>query len=204
MSVPGAEPATGGFSTTLVKCDIQVHSFRHLDITGIVSHNRISVENWPLLPLQLEMTGPFLCWGLIDSAFKRDRIPISRSLCWPVSDLLTKMTALFEVKAAFSAFIQHWGYVSLLYHRPWELPFFTTRGAAYQQTQRTLLAKEGTIEFGQQFRNFRRELGSFSCHKAGTWDGLFYFPSEGRHAVDFSNRKNPMASVGIWSKLSST
>jgi hypothetical protein len=52
------------------------------------------------------------------------------------------------------------------------------------------------MEFGQQFRNFRRELGCFSCPKAATWDRLFYFPSEGRHAVDFSNRKNPTASVG--------
>jgi hypothetical protein len=45
------------------------------------------------------------------------------------------------------------------------------------------------MEFGQQFRNFRRELGSFTCPKAGTWETLFYFPSEGRHAVDFSGRK---------------
>jgi hypothetical protein len=52
------------------------------------------------------------------------------------------------------------------------------------------------MEFGQQFRNFLGELGSFSCPKAGTWDRLFYFPSEGRHAVDFSSRKNPTASVG--------
>jgi hypothetical protein len=43
------------------------------------------------------------------------------------------------------------------------------------------------MEFGQQFRNFQRELGSFTCPKAGTWDRLFYFPSEG---------KNPTASVG--------
>jgi hypothetical protein len=41
------------------------------------------------------------------------------------------------------------------------------------------------MEFGQQFRNFRRELGSFTCPKAETWDRLFFFPSEGRHAVDF-------------------
>jgi hypothetical protein len=50
------------------------------------------------------------------------------------------------------------------------------------------------MEFDQQFRNLRRELGSFSFPKAGTWDRLFYFPSEGRHAVDFSSRKNPTAS----------
>jgi hypothetical protein len=52
------------------------------------------------------------------------------------------------------------------------------------------------MEFGQQFRNFRSELGSFTCPKAGTWDRLFYFTSEGRHPVDFSSRKNPTASVG--------
>jgi hypothetical protein len=52
------------------------------------------------------------------------------------------------------------------------------------------------MEFGQQFRNLWRELGSFTCPKAGTWDRLFYFPSEGRHAVDFSSQKNPTASVG--------
>jgi hypothetical protein len=56
------------------------------------------------------------------------------------------------------------------------------------------------MEFGQQFRNFRRELDSFTCPKAGTWDRLFYFPSEGRHAVDFfdfSSRKNLTASVSM-------
>jgi hypothetical protein len=52
------------------------------------------------------------------------------------------------------------------------------------------------MEFGQQFRNLRRELGSFSCPKAGTWDRLFYFPSEGMHAAYFSSRKNPTGSVG--------
>jgi hypothetical protein len=55
------------------------------------------------------------------------------------------------------------------------------------------------MEFGQQFRNFRCELGSFLCPKAATWVRLFYFPSEGRNAVDFSyqsRRKNPTASVG--------
>jgi hypothetical protein len=52
------------------------------------------------------------------------------------------------------------------------------------------------MEFCQQFRNLRRELGSLTNPKAGTWDRFFYFPSEGRHAVDFSSRKNPTALVG--------
>jgi hypothetical protein len=39
--------------------------------------------------------------------------------------------------------------------------------------------------------------GSFTCPKVGTWDRLFNFPSEGRRAEDFLNRKNPMASAGF-------
>jgi hypothetical protein len=42
----------------------------------------------------------------------------------------------------------------------------------------------------------KHNLSHVPCPKAGTWDRLFYFPSEGRHAVDFSNRKNQTASVG--------
>jgi hypothetical protein len=60
------------------------------------------------------------------------------------------------------------------------------------------------MEFGQQFRNLRRELGSFPCPKAGTWDRLFYFSSEGRHAVEFSSGKNPTASVGSEPAILST
>ena len=32
-------------------------------------------------------------------------------------------------------------------------------------------------------------LGSFTCRKAGTWDILFYFPSEGRHTEDFPDAR---------------
>jgi hypothetical protein len=31
--------------------------------------------------------------------------------------------------------------------------------------------------------------GFFTCRKAATWDRRLYFPSEGRHAVDFFARK---------------
>jgi hypothetical protein len=58
---------------------------------------------------------------------------------------------------------------------------------------RSLLAQERTI-FSKSVI-FRR-TGSFTCPKAGTWDRLFYVHSKGRHAVDFSNRKYPTASVG--------
>jgi hypothetical protein len=64
--------------------------------------------------------------------------------------------------------------------------------AYWPDTQRTPLAKEGRNywNLASNFVICRRELGSFTCPKAGTWDRLFYFPSKGRHAVDFSNRKN--------------
>ena len=32
-------------------------------------------------------------------------------------------------------------------------------------------------------------LGSFTCRKAGRWDILFYFPSEGRHTEDFPDAR---------------
>jgi len=32
-------------------------------------------------------------------------------------------------------------------------------------------------------------LGSFTCRKTGTWDRFFHFPSEGRHAEDFSDAR---------------
>jgi hypothetical protein len=32
--------------------------------------------------------------------------------------------------------------------------------------------------------------GSFTCREFGTWDRLFNFPSEGRHAEDFYIQKN--------------
>jgi hypothetical protein len=38
-------------------------------------------------------------------------------------------------------------------------------------------------------------VGSFTCRKVGTWDRLFNFPSEGRHAEGFYEQKNPTASA---------
>jgi hypothetical protein len=39
-------------------------------------------------------------------------------------------------------------------------------------------------------RNLLQLLGSFTCRKVGTWDRLFDFPSEGRHAEDFLQKKS--------------
>jgi hypothetical protein len=40
-------------------------------------------------------------------------------------------------------------------------------------------------QFGLRFRLPRKWQGSFTCRKSATWDRRLYFPSEGRHAVDF-------------------
>jgi hypothetical protein len=42
---------------------------------------------------------------------------------------------------------------------------------------------------GLRFRLPRKSQGSFTCRKSATWDRRLYFPSEGRHAVDFFARK---------------
>ena len=53
-------------------------------------------------------------------------------------------------------------------------------------------------------------LGSFTCRKAGTWDILFYFPSEGRHTENFPDARkiqrlrpglNPRTRVPVASML---
>jgi hypothetical protein len=60
-----------------------------------------------------------------------------------------------------------------------------------------LLAKEGTFIEGilLAIRNLLQLLGSLTCRKVGTWDTLFNFPSEGRHAENFVHRKNLTASA---------
>jgi hypothetical protein len=44
-------------------------------------------------------------------------------------------------------------------------------------------------QFGLRFRLLRKSHGSFTYRKSATWDRRLYFPSEGRHAVDFFARK---------------
>jgi hypothetical protein len=44
-------------------------------------------------------------------------------------------------------------------------------------------------QFGLWLRLQSKSQGSFTCRKSATWDRRLYFPSEGRHAVDFFFRK---------------
>jgi hypothetical protein len=65
--------------------------------------------------------------------------------------------------------------------------------------ERPLLVKDGigremAGQFGLRFWLPRKSQGSFTCCKSATWDRRLYFPSEGRHAVDFFRPKNPTGS----------
>ena len=55
------------------------------------------------------------------------------------------------------------------------------------------MRETSTIEGGMNFASksviHENPLGSFTCRKAGTWDILFYCPSEGRHTEDFPDAR---------------
>jgi hypothetical protein len=71
------------------------------------------------------------------------------------------------------------------------VPSFISRGTPHNA------AREASISEGRKLnirilpaaRNEPQLLGSFTCLKVGTWDRLFDFPSEGRHAEDFTSEK---------------
>jgi hypothetical protein len=48
------------------------------------------------------------------------------------------------------------------------------------------IGREMAVQFGLRFRLPRKSQGSFT---SAAWDRRLYFPSEGRHAVDFFARK---------------
>jgi hypothetical protein len=50
-------------------------------------------------------------------------------------------------------------------------------------------------QYGLLFRLPRKSQGSFTCRKAAMWERRLYFPTEGRHVVDFLCPKNPIASA---------
>jgi hypothetical protein len=51
------------------------------------------------------------------------------------------------------------------------------------------IGREMAFQFGLRFRLPRKSQGSLTCRKSATGDKRLYFPSEGRHAVDFFARK---------------
>jgi hypothetical protein len=85
-----------------------------------------------------------------------------------------------------------------------------SRGAARQATWETSVSEgwnygwEMAGQFGLWFWLPHKLQCSFTCHKSATWDRQLYFPSEGRHAVDFFTQKIWRLRPGLnpWSERS--
>jgi hypothetical protein len=68
---------------------------------------------------------------------------------------------------------------------------FISRGTPHHAAREASISKgrKLNIQILPAARNELQLQGSFTCPKVGTWDRLFDFPSEGRHAEDFYIRK---------------
>ena len=66
------------------------------------------------------------------------------------------------------------------------VPSFISRGATHHTGARDLCYRRKELLPNSEFT---KVLGSFTCRKAGTWDRFFHFPSEGRHAEDYSDTR---------------
>jgi hypothetical protein len=74
---------------------------------------------------------------------------------------------------------------------PQQVPHSSPEAPRIIQMRETYTSEDGNyppiLPVGLNFT--RIPLGFFTCRKAGTWDILFYFPSEGRHTEDFSDAR---------------
>ena len=73
-----------------------------------------------------------------------------------------------------------------------QVPAFIFRGTTHHTDAQDLYQRRRELlpmNFGSKSAINENSLGSFTCRKAGTWDILFYFPSEGRHTEDFPDAR---------------
>ena len=117
--------------------------------------------------------------------------PIKQCLSTDIIDLKC-VCALGKVKVKVK--ITLWGFSTL---RPF--------GLLYSYPQQF-----PAMNFANKSVIHEHSLGSFTCRKAGTWDILFYFLSEGRHTEDFPDARkiqrlrpglNPRTRVPVASML---
>ena len=105
--------------------------------------------------------------------------------------LKQNLTPKVKVKVAL------WGFSTLrpfglLYSYPQHVPAFISRGATHHTDARDLYQRRRELlpmNFASKSVIHENSLGSFTCRKTGTWDILFYFPSEGRHTEDFPDAR---------------
>ena len=85
---------------------------------------------------------------------------------------------------------QHCGRSAYCNYYPQQVPTFISRGATPHTDARDLYQRRRKLlqmNFSNESVIHENSLGSFTCRKAGTWDILFYLPSEGRHTPEKSN-----------------
>ena len=87
----------------------------------------------------------------------------------------------------YGAFSTLWPFRPIVF-LPQQVPAFISRGAMHHTDAQGLYQRRRELlpmNFASKSVIHENPLGSFTCHKAGTWHILFYFPSEGRHTEDF-------------------
>ena len=92
-----------------------------------------------------------------------------------------------KIKVALWGFSTLWPF-GLLYSYHHQVPAFISRGATHHRDGRNLYQRSRELlpmNFASKSVIHENSLGSFTYRKAGTWDILFYFPSEGKHTEDF-------------------
>jgi hypothetical protein len=101
--------------------------------------------------------------------------------------LLIFLAVKVKVKVAVRGLFSTAALWLIVFLPPEIVPSFISIGAPHQA------AREASNNEGRKLntrilpasRNLLQVLGSLTCPKVGTWDRLFNFPSEGRHAEDF-------------------
>jgi hypothetical protein len=83
------------------------------------------------------------------------------------------------------------------------VPPVISRDAPRQATWETSVSEgrnwlEMAGQYGLRFRLSLKSQGSFTCRKSATWDRRLYFPSEGRHTVDFFARTRDLVCQRIF------
>ena len=104
-----------------------------------------------------------------------------------------------KVKGCFLELFNTAAIFGLLYSYRQQVPAFISRGATHHTDARDLyqLKREQLpMKFAIKFVIYGNLLGSFTCRKAGTWDGFFYFPSPQRLRLGLNPRTRvPVASM---------
>ena len=94
-----------------------------------------------------------------------------------------------DVKGRLVGLFQHCSWRLIVLLPPNEFLHSSPEAPRTIQAQETSASEGRKYYQGIQLANpeFMKVLGSFTCHKGGKWDRFFHFPSEGRHAEDYSD-----------------